>query len=217
MSDSLKGFGDDIIERYAGCIIPVPGLVEKMKADAIHAEAVEAAEVLLRITAGLDINDAHGKDTPQRLVAMLRELTTPPDIKWTTFPAEGVDEMITVRDIPFTSVCEHHVIPFIGMAHVGYIPNEVLPGLSKVARTVQHFAKRLQIQERLTRQVADYLHENLQPHGVIVVMDAEHFCMTIRGVQVPGAKTRTTAVKGRFADHERTAKAEFMAGLNGGH
>jgi GTP cyclohydrolase I len=162
------------------------------------------------------VNDVHGKDTPRRFVQMLKELTTPEPIKWTVFPSEGIDEMITVRDIPFTSVCEHHVIPFLGMAHIGYIPDQLLPGLSKTARVVQHFAKRLQVQERLTRQVADFLDYQLRPHGVIVVMDAEHLCMTVRGVQVPGAKTRTTAVKGRFADHERTAKAEFMSGLNGG-
>lgn len=192
-----------------------PTAVERMKAERLRQEAVEAAEVVLRMSTSLDVSSPHGKDTPGRFVDMLKELTTPEPIKWTTFPAEGMDEMITVGKIPFTSVCEHHVIPFIGLAHVGYIPNELLPGLSKIARVVKHFAAGLQVQERLTQQVADYLDEQLKPHGVIVVMDAEHFCMTIRGVQVPGATTRTTAVKGRFKEHDKTAKAEFLAGLNG--
>jgi len=180
-------------------------------------EALEAAAVLLRTSAGLDINDIHGQDTPQRLVNMLRELTTPLPIKWKTFPNDGMDEMITIGDIPFTSLCSHHVIPFIGVAHIGYVPKELIAGLSKFARVVHHFARSLQTQERLTRQIADFLEENLQPRGVAVMLKAEHMCMTIRGVQVPGAKTTTTEMRGVFGDHDRTAKMEFLSTISGGH
>lgn len=180
-------------------------------------EAVEAAEVLLRTSAGLDVNDIHGTETPQRFVNMLRDLTTPKDIKWKTFPNDGVDEMIVIEPIPFVSLCSHHVIPFMGAAYVGYIPDEHIAGLSKFARVVQHFSASLQVQERLTKQVADFLEENLKPLGVAVVMKAEHLCMTIRGVQVPGTKTTTASMRGRFSDHERTAKMEFLSHINGSH
>jgi GTP cyclohydrolase I len=179
-------------------------------------EAEEAAEVLLRTSAGLQM-DEHGKETPKRFAAMLREMTTPPDIKWKTFNNDGMDEMIIERDIPFVSLCNHHVVPFIGVAHIGYIPDQLVAGLSKFARVVQHFAHALQIQERLTKEVADYLEKNLKPLGVAVVLEAEHMCMTIRGVKAPGTKTYTAAMRGRFADHERTAKAEFLSRINGGH
>jgi GTP cyclohydrolase I len=184
---------------------------------ALDKEAEEAAEVVLRLACDLDVNDMHGKETPLRFVQMLRELTTPQPIKWKTFPNEGYDEMIIERNIPFTSLCNHHVIPFIGVAHVGYIPDKIVPGLSKIARVVQHYAKALQVQEKLTKQVADFLEENMQPLGVAVVLEAEHMCMTIRGVQVPGTTTYTAAMRGRFADHEKTAKAEFLSRINGSH
>ena len=171
--------------------------------------AEEAARVLLTQTTGLK-EDKHGQKTPQRFVAMLKELTTPDEFEFTTFDNDGCDEIVVVKDIPFVSVCNHHVVPFIGVAHIGYIPNEKLVGLSKFARVVRHFAKQLQVQERLTQQVADYLMEHLDPIAVGVVMEAEHMCMTIRGVQTPGTKTTTSAMKGVFADHDRTAKMEFM-------
>jgi GTP cyclohydrolase I len=180
-----------------------------------EASIAESARFLLTETTGLK-DDVHGTDTPLRFVNMLRELTTPPPIKWKAFPAEG-DEMVSVYDIPFVSLCNHHVVPFIGKAHIGYVPEGLNAGLSKFARVVKWHAAGLQVQERLTTQVANWLQEHLQPKGLIVVMEAEHLCMTIRGVQSPGTQTRTTAVKGVFADHERTAKAEFLAGLNGRH
>jgi GTP cyclohydrolase I len=179
-------------------------------------EAEEAAEVLLRTSAGL-VMDEHGSETPKRFAAMLREMTTPPDIKWKTFANDGMDEMIIERNIPFVSLCNHHVVPFIGFAHIGYIPDQLVAGLSKFARVVQHFAHALQIQERLTKQVADFLEENLKPLGVAVSIEAEHMCMSIRGVKAPGTKTYTAVMRGRFADHERTAKAEFLSRTNGGH
>lgn len=180
-------------------------------------ESIEAAEVLLRTAAGLDVHDMHGAETPTRFVHMLKELTTPSPIKWKKFSNDGMDEMIIVRNIPFVSLCNHHVIPFIGKADIGYVPDGYVAGLSKFARVVHHFAKALQVQERLTMQVADYLVENLEPRGVAVVMEAEHLCMTIRGVQTPGTKTYTAAMKGVFEDHTRTAKSEFLSRLNGGH
>jgi GTP cyclohydrolase I len=169
----------------------------------------EAARILLEETTGW-VDDEHGKDTPKRFAAMLMELTTPEEFTFTTFPAKGMDEMIVVGPIPFVSVCNHHVIPFVGSAWVGYIPGELMAGLSKFARVVQHYAKALQVQERLTVQIADYLEEELEPKGVAVVLKAEHFCMTVRGVQTPGVLTTTSAMRGVFSEHDKTAKAEFL-------
>lgn len=181
------------------------------------AQLLWCANYLLTHAAGLNVEDPHGVDTPRRFVEMLRELTTPKPIKWRIFNNEGNDEMIVVRDIPFTSLCNHHVVPFVGMAHIGYVPQDRIAGLSKFARVVKHFASRLQVQEALTREIADFLEMQLQPRGVAVALEAEHMCMTIRGVQVPGTKTSTTVVRGVFADHDRTAKSEFLARINGGH
>lgn len=206
--DKLKEFERDFIPRDR---------IADIRFGEPDREAIEAAEVVLRIATGLDVNGDHGKETPSRFVAMLKELTTPPPIKWKTFPNDGTDEMITIGDIPFTSLCNHHVIPFIGIAHISYVPREHIAGLSKFARVVHHFARSLQTQEHLTRQIADYLEENLKPRGVGVVLKAEHMCMTIRGVQVPGAKTTTADMRGVFNDHERTAKMEFLASINGSH
>jgi GTP cyclohydrolase I len=171
----------------------------------------EAAGVLLAKTTGLDLESDHGRGTPARFVKMLKELTTPEDFEFTTFPNEdGVDEIILVKDIPFVSLCNHHVVPFHGVAHVGYIPDEKIVGLSKLARVVRYYAKALQVQERLTMQIADRLVEELAPLGVAVIVEAEHMCMTIRGVQTPGTRTTTSRMVGVFADHERTAKNEFL-------
>jgi len=172
------------------------------------ASAEEAARALLTKTTGLK-QDAHGEKTPERFVRMLRELTTPEEFSFTTFEAES-DEMIVIQNIPFVSVCNHHVIPFIGEAWIGYIPDKKIAGLSKFARTVQFYSKRLQVQERLTKQIMRRLTEELNPLGLIVLLEAEHLCMTIRGVQTPGAKTTTSEVFGVFADHDRTAKSEFF-------
>lgn len=179
-----------------------------------HISAEEAARILLEKTTGW-VDDEHGNRTPQRFASMLRELTTPEDFAFTTFPAEGADEMVVLHDIPFVSVCNHHIVPFVGKAWVGYIPDQKLVGLSKLARVVQHYARSLQVQERLTKQVADRLMEELNPLGVAVLMKAEHFCMTIRGVKTPGTMTTTSAMLGVFSDHERTAKAEFLQIIKG--
>jgi GTP cyclohydrolase I len=164
----------------------------------------------LKKTTGLDTETPHGKDTPKRFAAMLRELTTPEEFTFTTFPSNGMDEMITIGPIPFVSVCNHHVIPFVGNVWVGYIPNGQMAGLSKFARLVRAKAKSLQVQEQLTVDIADALELELGPRGVAVVVKAEHFCMTVRGVQTPGVLTTTSAMRGVFADHNRTAKAEFL-------
>lgn len=175
------------------------------------------AKDLLVKHAGLDTATEHGADTPKRFEDMLDEVTKCKDctgscIKWKVFKS-AVDQMVVVNRIPFTSVCNHHVVPFVGHAWVGYIPDGTVAGLSKFARVVHHFAQRLQVQEELTQQVADFLEGALHPKGVMVVMEAEHLCMTIRGVQTPGTTTRTTVTSGVFADHARTAKAEFLMGI----
>jgi GTP cyclohydrolase I len=149
-------------------------------------------------------------DTPARVARMYAEVfaglqSKPCDVLTTVFDADH-DEMVLVRDIALASVCEHHLVPWIGQAHVGYIPNDSgeITGLSKLARLVDLFAKRPQVQERLTSQVADALESCLKPRGVIVVVEAEHLCMSIRGVRKPGAKTVTSAVRGLFRDSVST-------------
>jgi GTP cyclohydrolase I len=158
--------------------------------------------------------DAPGTiDTPRRMAQAYAALLTSPDFDLTTFPnAEGYDEMVTVRDIPVRSVCEHHFLPFTGVAHVGYLPCDRILGLSKFARVVDMFARQPQVQERLTVQVADWLDSHLAPRGVGVVIEAEHQCMTLRGVQAAGTSTVTSALRGMLRDRPQT-RAEFLAGL----
>jgi GTP cyclohydrolase I len=158
--------------------------------------------------------------TPERVAAMYAELfeglhQDPGDALNVMFEA-GHDEMVLVRDIPFHSVCEHHLIPFVGRAHVAYIPNDDgrITGLSKLARLVEGYARRPQVQERLTTQVADALERALEPKGVIVVIEAEHLCMSMRGVRKPGAVTVTSAMRGLFRDSDAT-RAEAMAFIHG--
>ena len=173
-----------------------------------------AAEYLLMEACGL-APDEHGVDTPKRFVAMLRELTTPKPFKFTVFDAKGFDQMVIVRNIPFVSVCNHHVVPFIGKADIGYIPKDLMAGLSKFAHVVKNLARGLQVQERLAEQIADYLEAALEPRGLAVVLESEHLCMTIRGAQSPGTTTYTAVMRGFFNDLDRTAKAEFLARVNG--
>lgn len=183
----------------------------------VRDSETELARRLLQSTTGLEVDTAHGMDTPRRFVAMLHELTTPSDFKFTTFNnTDHVDEMVVVKDIPFYTLCNHHVIPFFGKAHIAYIPRHELVGLSKFARVVREKAKGLWVQEHLTIAVADFLEERLNPIGLGVIMEAEHLCMTMRGVQVPGTTTVTSSMRGVFADHTRTAKAEFMEHLRRG-
>jgi GTP cyclohydrolase I len=160
---------------------------------------------------GIDTEAEGLRDTPRRVAKAYAEMLTPVPFEATTFPnEEGYDELVVARAIPFHSLCEHHLIPFVGVAHVAYLPGERIVGLSKLARIVEHFARRLQVQERMTVQIADWLERELSPKGVGVVLDAEHFCMTLRGVQKPGARTTTSALRGRVREDERT-RAEFLS------
>jgi GTP cyclohydrolase I len=184
-------------------------------------------ELILMRNAGLDPAAEHGKGSADRFLKALDELTMCKSsgdpaidekhdldcIKWKTFRAEEQD-MIIQDSIPFVSLCNHHLVPFVGEAHIGYVPEQKIIGLSKFARVVQHFSRRLQVQENLTRDISDYLHAGLEPKGLIVVMRAQHMCMSLRGIKSPGWTT-TAAVRGVFASHDRTAKSEFYQLLNG--
>jgi GTP cyclohydrolase I len=155
-------------------------------------------------------------DTPGRMARAYAELLDPRSFDLTTFPNdEGYDELVLARDIPVRSVCEHHMLPFVGVAHVGYLPDERILGLSKLARVVELHAHRPQVQERLTTQVADWLHTHLRPRGVGVVVEAEHTCMTLRGVRAAGTTTITSSVRGAVRDDPRS-RAEFLALTTGG-
>jgi GTP cyclohydrolase IA len=150
-------------------------------------------------------------ETPARVARAFAEMLTPEPFNVTTFPNdEGYDELVVARAIPFASLCEHHLLPFTGLAYVGYLPDARLVGLSKLARIVDHFARRLQVQERLTAQVAEFLQTELQPKGVGVVLEAEHLCMSLRGVRAGGSRTVTSALKGLVRDDPRT-RAEFLS------
>jgi GTP cyclohydrolase IA len=159
---------------------------------------------------GLDVTSAGLAETPARMARAYAELLTPRDFALTTFENdEGYDELVLARDIPIRSVCEHHLLPFIGVAHVGYLPGDRILGLSKLARVVELFAHRAQVQERLTKQVADWLDTRLRPRGVGVVIEAEHMCMSLRGVQAVGARTVTSTLLGALRDDARS-RAEFL-------
>ena len=160
---------------------------------------------------GVDRDGEGLADTPARVARAYAELLTPEPFEATTFPNdEGYDELVLARSIPFSSLCEHHLLPFAGVAHIGYLPGERLLGLSKLARVVTHFSRRLQVQERLTTQVADWLAAALHPKGVGVVLEAEHACMSLRGVRAAGSMTLTSALAGIVRDDERT-RAEFFS------
>lgn len=176
--------------------------------------AQRAARELLEAL-GADLEDESLRETPRRMVDVYAELLTPADFTPTTFAnGDGYDELVVAREIPFHSLCEHHLLPFIGVAHVAYLPGERIVGLSKLARVVERYARSLQVQERLTTQIADWLERELSPKGVGVVLEAEHTCMTIRGVLKPGANTVTSAMRGKLREDPRT-RTEFLA-LAGG-
>ncbi|HKH40956.1 MAG TPA: GTP cyclohydrolase I FolE [Solirubrobacterales bacterium] len=172
--------------------------------------AEQAAADLLRAL-GADIDSEHLRETPRRVAQAYAELLTPTPFNATTFPNdEGYDELILVRDIPFQSLCAHHLLPFHGIAHVAYLPADRLVGLSKLGRVVDLFARDLQVQERLTTQVADWLERNLDPRGVGVIVEAEHLCMSLRGAQKPGSLTVTSALRGLVKEDART-RQEFLS------
>lgn len=151
-------------------------------------------------------------DTPNRVAKSYKEIfggyRQSIDDVLTTFENEGYDEMVTLKDIEFYSTCEHHMLPFMGTAHISYIPSKKIVGLSKLARTLDIYSKRLQVQERLTTQVADILFEKLNPKGVAVMLEAKHFCMLCRGARKQNSKMITTALKGAYNKHE--VRTEFL-------
>jgi len=198
--------GDDDQLATAGPalrVVPDAGQVDLAAAEA-------AADSFLRALGVA--TDADGMaQTPRRMAAAYLEMVTPRAFDLTTFPNDGgYDELVLARSIPLHSVCEHHMLPFLGVAHVGYIPGERILGLSKLARVVEMFARRPQVQERLTTQIAGWLQDELVPRGVGVVVEAEHLCMTLRGVQAGGTTTVTSAVQGLLRDDARS-RAEFFA------
>jgi GTP cyclohydrolase I len=178
---------------------------------AVDPEQVEVAATALLSALGLDLADENLADTPRRMAHALLEMTTVPDFDLTTFANdEGYDELVLVQDIPVQSLCEHHILPFHGVAHVGYLPGSRILGLSKFARMVEFHARRPQTQERLTKCIADHLQQQLDPEGVGVVIEAEHTCMSLRGARAAGARTVTSALFGRLRDDARS-RAEFLA------
>jgi GTP cyclohydrolase IA len=181
----------------------------------VDLAAAERAARDLLAALGADLDDAGLRETPRRVASAYAELLTPEPFNLTTFPNdEGYDELVVVRDIPFQSLCMHHLLPFHGVAHVAYLPAERIIGLSKLARVVEHYSRDLQVQERLTKQVAACIQDELAPKGVGVVVEAEHLCMSLRGVQKAGAKTVTSALHGLVRDDPRT-REEFLS-LTGG-
>lgn len=184
-------------------VVPEP---EELDLSAAAAAARDFLQAL-----GITTDHESMVETPLRMAKAYAELVTPRDFELTTFPNdEHYDELVVVRDIPMQSVCEHHMLPFVGVAHVGYLPGERILGLSKFARVVDYLARRPQVQERLTRQVADWLQDHLHPAGVGVVIEAEHSCMSLRGVSAAGARTTTSALVGALREDPRT-RAEFLA------
>jgi GTP cyclohydrolase IA len=177
---------------------------------AVDLPAAERAVTDLLVALGKDPTDEHLSGTPGRVARAYAELLTPPAVDLTTFANdEGYDELVLAKDIPVQSLCEHHLLPFHGVAHIGYLPEGRILGLSKLARTVEHFARDLQTQERLTQQIADRLHHDLAPQGVGVVIEAEHLCMSLRGVRAAGSHTVTSAVRGVLREDARS-RQEFL-------
>jgi GTP cyclohydrolase I len=214
----------DVVEgHYIGNTTPSkriePSMVKPYPSISAFLDQVtdeELAEELLVRCAGLDPKNPQEVRTAERYVRALKDMTTPEEFAFTTFDAES-DEMVTMYNIPFSSLCRHHVLPFKGVAHVAYVPKKEWAGASKLARTVQWYSRFLQTQEEMTSGIADKLIANLDPVGVGVVLEAEHFCMSLRGPKTYGTRMRTARMTGCFGDHDKTAKAEFLAGINGGH
>lgn len=178
---------------------------------ALDLAGIERSVRGLLASLGCDPSDEGLVDTPRRVAEAYAELLGPRRFTPTTFPNdEGYDELVVARDLPVVSLCQHHLLPFVGRAHVGYLPGDRILGLSKLARVVEHFAGSLQTQERLTSQVADWLDGRLRPRGCGVVVEAQHLCMTLRGARARGASTVTSALRGMVRDDPRT-RQEFLA------
>ena len=178
-------------------------------------ERIQNAVREILIAVGEDPDREGLLETPKRVANMYEEifagLTEDPKQHIKLFNEQSNDEMVIVKDIPFYSMCEHHLLPFFGKAHIGYIPSDnKIIGLSKLARIVDHFAKKPQVQERLTSDSADFLNDHLQPQGVAVIMEAEHMCMTMRGARAAGSKTQTSALRGIMRTDAKT-RAEVLS------
>lgn len=200
-------------EARLGAVIGVPVGPKERAVPEPDLSAVAASLRGAFDALGLDLRDPNLEDTEQRLARAYRELFSglysgaEPDLR--TFPnTDGYSEMVAVNDIPFYSLCAHHLLPFFGTAHVAYLPKDRIVGLSKLARVVDFYARRPQIQERLTGQIIEFLESRLQPAGAMVVVQARHFCMEMRGVAKPGATTTTSAIRGAF-ENDRT-RQEFL-------
>jgi len=194
----------------------IPEAIPSLAADSTEDLRLEeiAGHVRGILTAlGLDLDDPNLRETDRRVakmyVEMFHGLKEGSEPRVTTFPnEEGYQHMVMERDIPFYSMCAHHLVPFYGHAHIAYIPRDRIIGLSKFARILEFYAKRPQLQERLTEQVVDYLEDRLQPQGAMVVIEARHLCVEMRGVKKPGALTVTSALRGVF--HQRSVREEFL-------
>ena len=198
------------VELSAGGRAPVTPLHVVTSGAVVDLDAAESAVRSLLVALGEDPDSEHLRETPRRVALAYEEFLTPEPFVPTTFPNdEGYDELVLVRDIPFHSLCQHHLLPFSGVAHVGYLPAARILGLSKLARVVEHFARGLQVQERLTKQIGDWLDARLAPKGVGVVLEAEHLCMSLRGVEAVGSRTVTSSLHGLVRDDART-RAEFL-------
>jgi GTP cyclohydrolase I len=191
---------------------PTPGAtLHAVRERQVDRHAAEHAVEDLLVAFGYDTDCANLRETPRRVVDALAEMLEPQPFRLTTFPNdEGYDELVVARDMPFSSLCEHHLLPFKGIAHVAYLPGERILGLSKLARVVEASAKGLQVQERMTKEIADLLQVHLRPKGVGVVVEAEHLCMTLRGVKSHGTRTVTSSLLGLLRDDPRS-RAEFFA------
>ncbi|WP_336048102.1 GTP cyclohydrolase I FolE [Streptomyces sp. CA2R101] len=192
--------------------IPAPAALRVAhEADGFDLAAAERAAGQFLQALGIRTDSESLRGTPGRMARAYAELFSPRPFDLTTFPNdEGYDELVLARSIPVRSVCEHHLLPFVGTAHVGYLPGRRILGLSKLARVVEYFACRPQVQERLTKQVADWLQTQLEPKGVGVVIEAEHTCMTLRGVQATGSSTLTSTLLGTLRNDARS-RGEFLA------
>jgi GTP cyclohydrolase I len=185
----------------------------------VDAERIEKAVAEILAAVGEDVNREGLKDTPSRVARMYKELLEgmghDPKQHIKSVFTEKYNEIVLLRDIPLHSTCEHHLMPFIGKAHVAYLPSGKVLGISKLARIVDCFAKRLQVQERLTNQIADFIMDNLEPKGVAVVLEASHSCMTIRGIKKPGSVMVTSALRGIFIRDSRS-RSEVLSLMHNG-
>jgi GTP cyclohydrolase IA len=186
-------------DEYAGPVSELDRL-EQVAPAGIDLEGARAAVADLLVALGRDLSDPDLAETPRRVAQAFDELLTARPASWTTFAnTEGYTDLVLVKDIPFHSLCQHHLLPFRGVAHIGYLPGSRLIGLSKLARGLAHFARDLQVQERLTVQTVEWLMETLDARGAGAVLEAEHLCMSLRGVQAAGTTTTTAAFRGELA------------------